>query len=857
MKTRERQRSGPAIVLLTQLLLGDLRRHRGSAVASILAMSVGVAVFVAIQLAGGAARSSFVSTVEALAGRATHELHRSGGLAPDRLVELLATSGVEAAQPIVEGLVSVRRSGEEEELPPLRLYGIDPFLSTPFLEGAGTGVVGSNDFGKFLTQPGAVLLPEAWARTSRVSPGTRIEVTSGGASTTLEVLGFYTTGYFREASGQTAVLDVASAQEALHRVESVDRFDLMLRESAVDAVRATLHPGERLERPAQRGERVARMIDAFRLNLLALGTLALVVGAILVFNAAQFSVVRRHGLLGQLRTLGLTRRLLLMMVLAEVLLFGFVGSVIGVLLGRLLAGGLATPLTQTIQDLYAFVSIDAIVLPPSFAVATVAGGVIVAGVAGVLPAIAAAQTAPRLIGLRSRTEFRYRRSLPRLIALATVGSFLGVGVLTLNTNSWLPGLIAAFLFLGAAAALVPSLLGIALSALARLTEHVGGVTIPLAAGAIVRSLTRTGGAAAALTIALSMTIGVIVMVSSFEKEVRRWIGATLCADVFIGDQAERLSRDGARIPPAAVEEIRALPSVRGLDSLRGVEVPYEGGSIFFCGIEMTLPESWNRIELLEGDLDTARAKIGKGAVGISEPLANRYGLHVGDSLVLEGRHGPTNFPVVAVFRDFSFDRGYGFTDWHHFVEAFGDPGIRNIALYLKPGEDAEHVTESLREDLAGRFRLNVRSNRTLRAQVFEVFDRTFQVTYLLQVISTAMALAGIAVTLLALVLERAHEIAVLRALGARRGQVTRLFVAESLLMSVVPAILALPLGAVIAWLLIAVVNLRAFGWTIHFAWPWSSVLWTCALAIFAGLTATLVPIALVRRQRIALALREE
>ena len=848
-----------AALALAELIYSDLRHHRGSAVASLFAMSIGVAVFVAIHLAGSAARSSFVSAVEALAGRANYELHRVGGHEPPRLLALLKAPGVQAAQPIVEGLVRVRLldGGESPELPPLRLFGIDPFLSNPFFEGAGSGIVGTKNFSQFLTVPGAVLLPEQWARSAQVEPGDRLEITSAGESSTLEVLGFYTMDDFKEASGQTAVLDIASAQEALHRVDRVDRFDLIVHEGDAESLRATLRPGERLERPAQRGERVARMIDAFRLNLLALGSLALVVGAILVFNAAQFSVVRRQELLGQLRTLGLARRSLLAVVLTEVLLLGLAGSLFGLAIGRFLAGSLTAPLARTIRDLYAFVSIDRIELAPGFAVMVVVGGVVVAGVAGLVPALTAARTPPRLAGLRSRAEIRYRQGLPRLIVLAIATPLLGLGVLAIETSDWWPGLVAACFFLGGAAAFVPPFLRLSLTGVARVSEQAGGITLPLAAGAIVRSLTRTGGAAAALTIALSMTIGVTVMVSSFEKEVRRWIGATLRADVFIGDPTESISRDGARIPPAAVEVIRAFPGIRGIDTLRGVEVPYRGASIFFCGLEMTLAESWDRIELLEGEPAQARRQIEAGATGISEPLANRYNLHVGDTLVLGGRHGTVSFPVAAVFRDFSLDRGYGFTYRQSFVDAFGDPGVRNIALHLDSGSDPERTAAELRGRLAGRFRLTVRANRVLRDEVFEVFDRTFQLTYLLQTISTGMALAGIAITLLALVLERAHEIAVLRALGARRNQIARLFVAESMLLSMVPATLALPLGALLAWLLIAVVNLRAFGWTLHFTWPWNSVLLTCGLAVLAGLTATLVPLVLVRHQRIALDLREE
>lgn len=848
------------------VLLGGVWRAPGPALATIAAMAAGTGVFIAIYLAGTAARSSFVSAVEAVAGRATHEVSAPGGVPEERFATLSARPEVLAAQPVLEGRVALRavlRDGQRMEAaaPPLRLLGIDPFFVAPFLGGEGHApVVPPEKITGFLTLPGAVALPRAWAVAAGAQPGDELEVAAAGRPFTLRVLAVYETAALGEAARDTAVADLATAQECLARLGTLTRVDLIVRDGGEDALKAALAGGERLERPAQRGGRVAKMIEAFRLNLLALGMLALVVGALLIYNAAQFSVVRRAGLLGQLRCLGVTRQMLLAVVLAETALYGTLGGMLGVALGVGLAQGLVGPVAQTVTDLYAFVRVETATLQPHEALLAVllSGGVAVA--AGLAPAWEAARTPPRLAGLRSHGETRYAARLPRLVLLGILGLLAAAGLAAVPLQDWWPGFLASFALLGAGAALLPPSMALLLPPVQRAGEARGTLALALAAGALRRSLTRTGGAAAALGVALAMTVGVIVMVYSFEREVRAWIVTAIRADIFVGDANERSDREAARVPPEAVELVRNFPGILALDTLRAVEVPYLDGSFRFVGVELPTAESRARFEFTSGNADEALDAALAGAAIVSEPLANHHGLRVGGWLEVPGRGSfgqPARFRIAGIVRDFSYDRGYALTGREAFVAAFGDPGIVNVAAYVAPELDREAVAGGLRRAFAGRYLLNVTTNASLRAGILDVFERTFAVTWLLQVIATAMALAGTAVTLFGLFLERAREIATLRALGAGLGRIGGLFATEALLLACFPVLLALPLGAALAWILIHVVNLRSFGWTIGYAWPWGQVLSTCALAATASLLATLVPLALARRQSISAALREE
>jgi len=849
---------------LLQILLADLRRRPATALATVLAMAAGVGVFVAIQLAGAAARSSFVSAVEAIAGRGTHEITRPGGLPEERFAAIATADGVESAQPIVEGWVRVLAVDgrpapvEGRDLPPLRLLGIDPFFVVPFLgPRSADPIVREDEFVSFLVDPGAALLPRTWASENGVVAGDRLRVGAAGRRSELRVLAVYELEVLGEAARDTALVDLASAQEVLGRLGTLDRVDLIVEDGAEAKVRSSLAPGERLERPERRGERVGKMTEAFRLNLLALGGLALLVGALLVYSAAQFNVVRRTGLFGQLRILGASRGAILFVALGEVMLLGLAGGIVGVAIGTALAQGLVRPVAETITNLYAFLRVETAPLRPLVAAAAIGGSIVVAAAAALFPALDAARTPPRLVGIRSRGETRARAAIPRLCTIGGIAVVAGIVLMRVPTGRYVPGFLASFAFLVAGASLLPPIMAPTLPLLRAAGERTGRFALALAAGAISRSLSRTGGAAAALGVALSMTIGVLVMVGSFEREVTRWIAGILTADLYVSDANDEIAHASSRLPEEAVARIRRAPGVRSVDTRRSLDLALGERTILFNGFDWADPARQIRTrEFLEGG-DDVLDRLRAGEVLVSQPLSERFGLHRGDLFEVEGPVGPRSFRIAGVVRDYSNDRGYALALADIFVRAFGDPGIRNLGLFLEDGIDPEDAARTLRRELAGEFLLQIRSNRELRSEVIRVFERTFAVTTILQVIATGMALAGIAVTLVGLYLERAREIATLRALGTPAIRIGHLFAVESLLLALFPTLVALPLGAVLAWILIHVVNLRSFGWSFGYHWPWGAVLGTCALAAAAGLSATAVPLLLTRRQSLAAALREE
>ncbi|MEM7247581.1 MAG: FtsX-like permease family protein [Acidobacteriota bacterium] len=825
--------------VLVQVLLADLRARPLPAISTIIGIACGLALVVAVEGAGSAAKDRFGRVHEQLSGRATHQLTAQERLTPDDFARVMSRPEVQAATPLITGLLPLTlagRGGTFEDI--VQVLGVDPFTIGDFLPtvqltspGGGTG-----SFTRFLVEPRTVVLPEAWARAQGLDVGDSMQLIASSRPVELEVVHLLPSSPV-DAERPLALVDLATADELLGRGGRLDRIDLQLHEDA-DAESFAL-PGQIIERPRSRGERGAKLFAAFRINLLALSSLALLVGAGLAWGASQFNVIRRAPLLSRLRCLGTSRRALLQAVLSELALMGLVGSVIGVILGWLLAQVLVDHFAGTIRMLYGELRVSSVPFRPGTALLQVLGGMSVTLLSGALPAWEAATTPPRLVGLRSRAERLLARRVPILVVLSTVFVLLGLVAWAWPSRRIEPVFAAAGCFLAAAATLLPALMHVALPALRRQLERRGFFLPALATGTMSQGLSRTGPAAATLSAALAMALALLVMLASFKTEVMNWLDSVLQADVFVASAVED------RVPEEVIAIARSLPGLEDVEILRSHDAVFRDRLVVVFGVDGREVTTARSRSLEQGNWDEAWAGFLAGEVILSQPFATRFELGLGDELTLHESHPPQR--VVGVVQDYALDRGYALMSAAAYLERFGDTGIDNLALTFTeraPGHSQEMATV-LRQSLAkapnGPFLLQVEDRATLREGARAAFDQTFVITKALELIAAGLALVGIANTLIALGLERRHELAVLRAIGSSSRQLLGLFCLEGLLLSTLAALAAIPLGLVLAALMIEEVHPRSFGWTFPWSWPIVSVVALLLAALAAGAIAAIVP----------------
>lgn len=270
------------------------------------------------------------------------------------------------------------------------------------------------------------------------------------------------------------------------------------------------------------------------------------------------------------------------------------------------------------------------------------------------------------------------------------------------------------------------------------------------------------------------------------------------------------------------------------------------------------PKSYAGFEFLGGDPGTIWPAFDAGeGVLISDPYAYRQDLSRGDSLTLPTIHGERDFTVLAIYRDYSSDQGVVTLSRAAYVKYWQDEAITSLGIYLEPDADNGTVIDALTRTAADHQALLIRSTQEIREWSLKVFDRTFVITDVLYWLAMIVAFVGVLGAVLALSLERGKELAILRALGMTRAQVASLVAIQCGTVGLLAGLLALPVGMLSGWLLIHVINRRAFGWQIDMAVAGDTLVAALTIAILTALLASLYPAWRVTRWAPAATLREE
>jgi len=581
-------------MILRALVLRPLLREKMRTALTILGIAVGVAVIVAIELSNQSAMRAFSESVDAVAGRANYTIVSEGGSIDESALLRLQPLWDEGARfaPVidVEGVV-------EPSQIPVRLLGVDLMSDLHFRDyryaqieaerGADVSSAQATESGRDvrspqrqleLFQPDTAIIPTSFAREQHLHLRSPITLNILGTRRTLIVRGILEArGPATAFNGAIVVCDIAVAQESFGMQGRLSRVDLLLPNDALlKNVGRVLQPGQRVERPSRRNERVSKMLRAFRVNLFALAGVALLVGMFLVYNTVLISILRRRKDVGVLKTLGAAPRQIFLAFAAEGLLFGVVGAVLGIAMGNAIAFGILKLIGRTINALYVTSRPEAIALTPSIIALGVAVGVILSFVSALQPSLEAAHVPPNAM-IRPGLQQRISRDRERRLAVIAVACFVA-GALVSQLPPWngiaVAGYVAVLLVVAGFSLLAPSIVRLTASAFAPLMRALFGIVGQLAASSLPASLRRTAVASAALSLATGMMVAVALMVGSFRETVRIWVDQTISSDLWLRP-SQGLSNSGAALfPPEIADDLAKVPFIAAIDRVRGREVLY-------------------------------------------------------------------------------------------------------------------------------------------------------------------------------------------------------------------------------------------------------------------------------------------
>jgi putative ABC transport system permease protein len=846
-------------VTRTLLLTGlrDLVRRPLHTGLMVLGVALGVAVVIAIDLANTSAKRGFLRSTEAVTGRATHQV-RGGpsGLPQEVFRRIRVEAGLRASTPVVEGYATALDLDRQ----PLHVLGLDPLSDAPFRDHlGGGGSLAEPGFARVFVDPKAVVIGSVLASRYHLGLGRPLRLRVQDRIETLEVVGIAHAATAEEAAvlETVALMDVGAAQRLFRLGDRVSRIDLIATEADLARIAPLLPEGTRVAPASEQASTVGQLTDAFQLNLTALSLLALVVGMFLIYNTVMFGVVQRRAVIGTLRLLGATGGQVVALVLVETAAASAVGTLLGLGLGWLLGQGAVRLVTQTINDLYYVVSVTGAPLTVFTVAKAVALGLGAGVLSAVAPALEAARVEPVEALRRSSLEDRARRLLPRVGAAGAVLAALGGLLLLVSDRSLLASFAGLFAIVLGVALLAPLATVGAMSLATPIAGRFAGTLGRLATRTVTRSVSRTGVAVAALAVAVSVTIGVGLMIESFRSTVENWLDLTLRADVFIGAPSAGGARAFPTISPDVPAKVAAVPGVAWVETFRSVRVASPLGEVNLGVADPRRARDTRLYRFAEGDPERTWDTVRAGAVIVTEPFAFRHRLPAhGATVTLVTDRGPRTFPVAGVFYDYATEQGTVFLTRNVYERYWDDRGVTSVGAHLAPGASIEMVTQALRSALAGTA-LSVTPNRSLRAQALRIFDRTFAVTQALRLLAVVVAFIGVWSALMALQVERTRELATLTTLGLGERQQWALGFLETGLMGTVAGLLALPLGWLLALILVNVINVRSFGWTMRLEadrWLFAQAF---LVSVGAAMLASIYPLLRLRRRSLAEALRQE
>jgi putative ABC transport system permease protein len=834
---------------------------------TVLAIALGVAVVLAIDLAGFAAAGSFRSSMETLAGDNDYEIVATGGV-PESVVGKLAQLPY-----------SLRISARMEDCAAIDGKRTFPLLGLDLVAEGQNHADAASAFP--LTNPEDAL--KYLGDDESIWVGQSLGYHAGDRVSLLindRMREYVVRGVFPDDGGNAAaiVMDLAAAQRAVGRAGHVDRILVKVREKddggsshvagaaeweqrirgvtsggegafsgGSGVISAGILPeGVELRAAGTGTDENRKMLAAFRWNLKLLSYVALVVGAFLIYNTISVSVVRRRAEIGIARALGASRATVLTAFIGEAASLGLIGSLIGLPLGRVMASGAVKLMSATVEALYVSSRPGTIALGADSIALALIVGVGVAVASAYSPAREASLVAPIEAMARGRREYvaRVHKLRDLVIAIALAVCAFAASRAPAVAGKPLFGYLATLLVIAASALAIPAVVDLTTRLLTRVLGATLGVEASLASQSLSASLRRTSVLVGALSTAIAMMTAVGIMVGSFRETVQTWMNDQVPADLYVRAGGVPAADRHPSLTLELADKIARLPGVATVDRLRDYEISYEGMPAGLASAELDTRRAYHKANFMSGrnTEDVLAEMRGANAVVVSEPFANKHNVKRGDSITLALGTSKTPFRVADIFYDYSSERGTVVMDRTIALKYFPDPAPASLAIYLSPEASLEGVRREIEDAAAaGNYRIMLFSNRDLRTQALMIFDRTFAITYALEAVAVIVAVIGVAGALLAVVIDRRRELGLLRFLGAASWQIRKLILVEAGLLGLLATLAGVVQGFALSLILIFVINKQSFGWTIRFHWPVAILLGALTVVYIATVLAGLYP----------------
>jgi putative ABC transport system permease protein len=797
------------ILWILATLLSHWRRHPMQLATLLIGLISATALWSGVQALNQQARLSYDRAAATFGGARTPMLvAREGASFPQQLFVDLRRAGWPVS-PVLEGRLQV--GGRS-----FRLLGIEP-VTLP-IEVGNAPAIGKTDLQSFITPPGRTLVAPDMLAELDLPEGASPLSSSGASLPPLRAQPQMVPGVL--------VVDIGIAQQLLNRPDQISRL-LIGKPKGPRAPLETI-AGDKLRLVAADSESdLERLTDSFHLNLTAFGLLSFFVGLFIVNSAVGLAFEQRLPMLRTLRACGVSARLLNAVLVLELVTLALVAGIVGLIFGYLIAASLLPDVAASLRGLYGAEIPGELTLRPAWWFA----GLAISIIGALAAATASLLKAIRLPVLAAAQPYAWQQAQHRwlilqsglaLVVLAAAGGFLWFG------DSLLSGFaVLAALLLGAAL-MLPAMLELVLSFGQRSARQALAVWFWADSR---QQLSGLSLALMALLLALAVNVGVGTMVETFSRTFVTWLDGRLSADIYINASDDAQATD-------IKAWLRQRPEVQAILPGGRTETQIDGAPVEIVGLpdHATYRDHWPLLQ----SIANAWVRLRPGGAGfISEQLARRLSLGLGDHIEVPAPGGNWTLEVVGIYADYGNPKGQVTVNIAALLRRFPAIPQTRMGLRVAPSD-----IPGLMSALQTKFGLddrNLLDQATLKADSTRIFNRTFAVTAALNAFTLGVAGIALLTSLLTLSNSRLPQLAPLWAIGTTRRRLAAIELLKTLSVALITTLLALPLGLLVAWCLIAVVNVKAFGWRLPFHVFPLQLIELVAIAMLAALAAALLP----------------
>ena len=843
-------------------------RNFTQSILAVLGVAVGIAVFVAVDLANDSAKQSFRNSTVRIFGDTEFQLMGStSGISENVYADVVKSAELQPLLNIIKPIIDkqinlVNYNGVAEKY---RLLGIN-LINENVLSGNNYGIdfLNSSQPSLNIIAENQVFVSSFLASNKQLSIADELLVENTNKK--ISIVGFFKNdnSLQRELMQNVIITDISVAQNITNSKGVLSRIDIASvaeqnQKIALDKWVSLLPSGVQLIPSYTYSEARKSITKSFDTNLLALSLLALLVGLYLIYNMMTFSIHRRKNLFGTLRAIGVTKNEIFFLVLVEGFLIGLLGALLGIILGILLAYFLLGLISSTINYQFFSSSPNSIAFEITIIYQALILGILGSIVSVLIPAWSASRIQPReLIDIYGKYS-TYNNYHAVLFILGLLLCIIGYLITLAPITNLLIGFIAMFLVIVGLSLTVPTITQVFLLLISFILKKMGRPTIiTLSVETIKNSLNTIAICIAALGVSIAMTIGIGCMIQSFRITVEQWLDQSLVADIYIAPPTLGFGQDFKGIDNEFIKYVTDISEINYISQLGSYEIFKDDYLLNLIVVDSAEKIFDEVIQLKEGEKkDIWKDFVQTDSILLSEPLAFQKNIKINDSFEILTDQGLKSFNVRGIYYDYSSTSGIAMVSKKVYDNYWNNSKVTSLAIYLSDPQKTEIVSDKLFEKFDADWNLQIISSKKLNDASMEIFDKTFEITFVLRSISLIVAFIGVLGAISAIILSRAREFSILKSIGFTNNQLRLIIGTQTLVIGVISGLISIPLGIIITNLLIQIINKQSFGWSIPMQLLPSVFIEGIIVAIFSAVFASIYPSVKISRNNIRKALMGE